>query len=92
MKIVLFPFTAMLVLFAALLVLFATPFWIPELLFSREALKSAKRAKLGHEESVLDWMFSLRDPLPHSSTQSFVRLWGVEFRYHDSAGGLQGFM
>lgn len=74
------------------LVLFATPFWMPELLLSREARNSARWAKLAEDESGLDWMFSLRDPHPHPSGQSFVRLWGVEFRYNDCNSGLQGFM
>lgn len=80
------------ILLAAPLVLLATPFWIPELLLSREAMKSARWAKLAKDESGLDWMFSLRDRRPHPGGQSFVRLWGVEFRYHDCNGGLQGFM
>lgn len=67
--------------FVALLTLLATPLWLVEMLFAKGAFSSARLTALKDCESPLDWMFSRVDPKGPSLHETFVRLWGFEFRY-----------
>lgn len=65
----------------AVLILLATPFWLLEMCFTKNALSSARVAALKDCESPWDWMFSRVDPKGSTPQLVFVRLWGLEFRY-----------
>lgn len=67
--------------FVATLILLATPLWLVEMLFANGAFSSARLAALQDCESPLDWMFSRVDPKGPGLHETFVRLWGFEFRY-----------
>ncbi len=66
--------------FFSVLALFATPFWVFELAtaptWSFVRVTPAKQC-----ESYLEWMFARTSPQPQEPNTSFVRMWGLEFRY-----------
>ena len=65
----------------AALILMATPLWLLEMAFSKGAFSSARLASARDCDSPLDWMFSRVDPKGRQLHETFVRLWGLEFRY-----------